>query len=433
MAVASGRLGVRSPGNGQSWRFPALDVETIVVGAGQAGLVMSWHLRAAGTEHVVLERRSALGGGWQDRWDAFQLVTPNFFTSLPGHAYAGADPDGYMTRDELIAHFGGYAAAIQAPVQLETDVRRLRHDDGASGRFRLETSHGPMSARNVVVAVGAFGVPHIPAAAGGFAADILQLHSHAYRRPADLPPGGVLLIGSGQTGVQLAEELGEAGRPVTLSVGHCGRSPRRYRGRDTFAWIHGIAKEGASLGVALPSVETLPTPGDRFQCNPHVSGHGGGHDTNLRKMAADGLRLVGRFKGAEGTRAWFTPDLAENLAFADRFFGERQQPLIDRYIDAIGAQAPPGELPQFAFEPPEITSLDLGAEGISTVMWTSGYRPAFDWIELPIFDAFGLPRHVRGETEIPGLTFIGLPWQLDNTSANLAGVARDAAWLASRW
>jgi putative flavoprotein involved in K+ transport len=409
-----------------------VDVETIVVGAGQAGLVTSWFLQEAGREHLVVDRRATLGGGWQDRWDAFQLVTPNFFTSLPGYPYAGSEPDGFMTRDELVAHFRGYAAAISAPVQLDTDVRHLVRDSERE-RFHLETNRGEITVRNVVVAGGPFQVPHLPAEAGGFGLQILQLHSHAYRRPADLPPGGVLLIGSGQTGVQLAEELHEAGRSVTLSVGRCGRTPRRYRGRDTLSWTHHIAKAGASVGVTLPTVDMLPTPRDRFQCNPHVSGHGGGHDTNLRKMAAEGIRLVGRFKGADGTRAWFAGDLADNLAFADGFFDDRQRPLIDRYIEATGTSAPPGEVSQFAYEPPEVTHLDLAAEGISTVMWTSGYRPAFGWVGLPIFDEYGLPTHVRGVTDIPGLTFIGLPWLLDMASANLAGLARDATALATRW
>lgn len=409
-----------------------MDVETVVVGAGQAGLAMSWHLQAAGREHLLVDRRSTLGGGWLDRWDAFQLVSPNFFTSMPGYPYAGPDPDGFMPRDAVVARFRDYAATIAAPVQLDTDVRRLTRSP-ADGRFHLDTSRGPITAREVVVAGGPFQVPHIPAEAAGFAPSIRQVHSHAYRRPADLPPGGVLLIGSGQTGVQLAEELVEAGRPVTLSVGHCGRTLRRYRGRDSFSWIYELANHGEAVGVTLPSVEMLPTPRDRFGCTPHVSGHGGGHDTNLRQMAMNGIRLAGRFTGAEGTRASFAPDLEANLAFADRFFDERFRPLIDRFIAATGIDAPPGEVPQVDYRPPEVTGLDLEAEGISTVLWTSGYRPAFAWIDLPIFDEQGMPRHVRGETEVAGLTFIGLPWLRDITSANLAGVGRDAAWLASRW
>jgi putative flavoprotein involved in K+ transport len=274
-------------------------IDVVVVGAGQAGLITSWYLGAAGRDHVVLERRSSLGGGWQDRWDAFQLVSPNWTTSVPGFEYRGDEPDSYMTRDELVDHWRAYARHSNAPVRLDTDVTRLRVLDGGSPGFRLETSGGDLVAREVIVAGGPFQVPHIPSAAGGFDPSILQLHSHHYRQPGDLPPGGVLLVGSGQTGVQLAEELVEAGRPVTIAVGRCGRVPRRYRGRDIFWWLRQLGTRGAAVGTPLPTVANLPGPAARFACNPQLSGHGGGHDTNLRKMAAEmGVRLVGRFVAA---------------------------------------------------------------------------------------------------------------------------------------
>ncbi len=271
-------------------------VETVVVGAGQAGLIMSYHLERAGREHIVLDRREALGGGWQDRWDAFQLVSPSWTTGLPGFAYDGPEPDGYLHRDEVVGRIAAYAAAIEAPVRLGTAVERLTADVQGTHRFRLETSRGPILARDVIVATGAFHTPRIPAAASAFAPRIHQIHAHDYRNPDSLPPGGVLLVGSGQTGVQLAEELQEAGREVTLSVGHCGRAPRRYRGRDFFWWLRGLVDRGPELGTPLPTVDTLPDPRLRFACNPHLSGHGGGHDTNLRRFAAGGIRLVGRFE-----------------------------------------------------------------------------------------------------------------------------------------
>src|SRR5690348_1821666 len=212
-------------------------VETVVVGAGHAGLIVSALLSRASREHLVLDRRSTLGGGWQDRWDGFRLVSPNWTTSVPGFDYQGSDPDGYMPRDEIVDHFRSYAAAIHAPVELDSDVTRLsptRHD---VARFRLATSRGQIEARNVVIAAGPFQVPRIPVSASGFDRSIAQIHSHDYRNPDRLPPGGVLLVGSGQTGVQVAEELQAAGRSVTISVGSCGRAPRRYRGRDIFWWL----------------------------------------------------------------------------------------------------------------------------------------------------------------------------------------------------
>ncbi|MEZ0240085.1 MAG: NAD(P)-binding domain-containing protein [Chloroflexota bacterium] len=411
----------------------ARTVETVVVGAGQAGLIVSSLLKQAGQEHLVLDRRSTLGGGWQDRWDGFQLVSPNWTTSIAGFPYRGQDPDGYMPRDDIIDHFRAYAASIGAPIELDTDVTRLTDIDGGAERFRLATSRGAIDARNVVVAGGPFQVPHIPEIAGDIDPSITQIHSHDYRSPDALPPGGVLLIGSGQTGVQLAEELMAAGRSVTIAVGRCGRVPRRYRGRDLFWWLRELAIHGPAVGTPLPTATGLPNPALRFACNPQLSGHGVPHDTNLRKMATEGLRLVSRFEGATGTRVRFAPGLIETLGFVDGFFADRFQPLLDRYAEHIAAPVPAGEFEQHPYEPPEVADLDLRAEGISTVVWTSGYRPGFGWIELPVLDEFGLPRQSGGATDVPGLSFIGTPWLVDMGSANLVGVERDAEALAETW
>lgn len=408
-------------------------VETVVVGAGQAGLLTSSLLRQAGREHVVLDRRSSLGGGWQDRWDDFRLVSPNWLASMPGFPYRGDDPDGYMPRDELIAHFRDYAAAVDAPVELETDVTRLQAIDGGARRFRLTTSRGPFEARNVVVAGGPFQVPHVPALADGLDSSILSLHSHHYRNAGALPPGGVLLVGSGQTGVQLAEELMAAGRAVTMAVGRCGRVPRRYRGKDIFWWLHQLATRGRELGVRLPTAADLPAPAARFRCNPQLSGHGEPHDVNLRRMGAEGLRLVGRFEGVGGTLARFAPDLPEKLAFADGFFATQFRDDLDRYVALAGLSLPEAADEQVTFDPPDMRSLDLAAEGISTVIWTSGYRPAFGWIELPVTDELGLPVADGGRSAVPGLSFIGTPWLVDMASANLVGLVRDAEALAATW
>jgi putative flavoprotein involved in K+ transport len=410
-------------------------VETVVVGAGQAGLVMSQLLRHAGREHVLLDRRPALGGGWQDRWDAFRLVGPNWTTSMPGFEYRGAEPDGFMPRDELIDHFRAYAAAIEAPVELDTDVQRLVAIEGAGAtRFRLETSRGSLDARNVIVAGGPFQTPRIPPLAAGLSPSIRSLHSHDYRSPHDLPPGRVLVVGSGQSGVQLAEELTAAGREVLVSVGRCWRSPRRYRGHDVFWWMRTLAVEGPSVGISLPTANQLPSPAARFACNPQLSGHGGGHDVDLRRMAAeDRVRLVGRFESADGTTARFRPDLAESLRYADTNFDDRLRKLFEAFIAATGGWYPPYEPQLTAFDPPEVTELDLAAEGVSTVLWSSGYRPAFDWIEPPVIDEFGLPVQTSGATAIDGLTFLGTPWLVDLASANLVGLVRDAEGLASHW
>ncbi|MEP7040314.1 MAG: NAD(P)/FAD-dependent oxidoreductase [Chloroflexota bacterium] len=404
---------------------------TVVIGAGQAGLIMSHHLRQSGREHVILDRREQLGGGWQDRWDAFQLVSPNFGTSLPGFAYAGSDPDGYMTRDEIAGRIAAYAGVIDAPVVLGTAVTRLGLDPNRSGRFLVETSRGPVRAEEVVVATGAFQMPRIPANALHPA--VHQLHAHDYRNERQLPPGGVLLVGSGQTGVQLAEELHEAGRQVTISVGHCGRVPRRYRDRDFFWWLRSLVLDGPRVGAELSNVEDLPDPRAKFACNPHLSGHGGGHDTNLRLFAAEGIRLVGRFDRADAHRASFAGDLGSNLAFADAFFDEGLKKLFDQFTERAGLDLPPDDRVPFELDVPEVTELDLQAEGISTVLWTTGYAPDYGWLDLPVLNELGVPRHVRGVSEVPGLTFLGLLWQRNQASANFVGVAADAANLAARW
>ena len=403
-------------------------VENVVVGAGQAGLVMSSFLSSAGREHVLLERRETLGGGWQDRWDEFRLVSPNWVTALPGFPYEEPDVDAFMPRDRVVARVRRYAEVISAPVELGTSVSRLTTMQGAGRRFRMETNRGLIDTDNIVVAVGGFHSPRIPAVGAGLPGRIVQLHSHHYRNEATLPPGAVLVVGTGQSGVQLAEELHAAGRRVILSVGHCGRVPRRYRGEDIFRWMVELAKHGK-----LPAVDTLPDPRLRFAGNPHLSGHNGGHETNLRRFAADGIRLVGRLDGADGERVRFAPDLSANLRFADTFFDERIRTEIDTVIEAAGIDAPPDDREPFDYEPPEVSELDLAVEGVSTVLWTSGYRLDFGWIDLPIFDDHGAPHHVRGVTDVPGLTFLGLPWQLNQASATFVGVANDARYLAERW
>jgi putative flavoprotein involved in K+ transport len=376
----------------------------------------------------VLERRATLGGGWQDRWDEFCLVTPNWTSAFPGFPFDGGEPDGFMLRDEIAGRLARYATAIGAPVVLEADVRRLRLRDG--GEFELETSHGVVVARNVIVAAGSFHRPRIPPIASGLPQRLIQLHSHQYQNQAALPPGGVLVVGSGQSGVQLAEELSEAGREVFISCGSAGRIPRRYRGRDIFRWVVALVERGEQLGIGLPTVDALPDPRAKFGGNPACSGHNGGHDTNLREFASRGMTLLGRMERVSGERVELAPDLPRNLAWADAFFGERFQPLIDRYIELAAIDAPPDDRVALSFDPPVLDAIDLAAAGISTVLWTTGYALDYGWIELPIFDEFGYPRQRRGVTDVPGLYFVGLIWQHNQGSATLFGAGLEAAHVA---
>ena len=404
--------------------------ETVIVGAGQAGLTMSWWLQLHGREHVLIERRTSLGGGWQDRWDAFRLVSPNWTSSFPGYRYDGDDPHGFMPRDAIAGRVREYAAAISAPVVTGTEVTRL--SVRADGGFTLDTSAGSITSKDVVVAAGSFHVPRMPPQASALPKRLVQIHSSAYRNEGSLPAGAVLVVGSGQSGVQLAEELHEAGRHVILSVGSAGRVPRRYRDRDIFRWLAGLAVHGAEVGVRLPTREELPDPRLRFAGNPHLSGHGGGHDTNLRQFAAEGMTLIGRIDGVHGEKLAIAPDLTRNLAAADAFFDTRFRDLAEAFIAAAGIELPPDVRQPYDFEPPMLEELDLAAADINSVLWTTGFRPSWDWIDLPIFDEAGYPNQARGVTVVPGLYFLGLLWQHNLGSATLFGVNEDAHYLARR-
>jgi putative flavoprotein involved in K+ transport len=403
------------------------DIDTVIVGAGQSGLAMCQLLREAGRDHVVLERRPTLGGGWQDRWDSFCLVSPNWTTSLPGFPYEGPDADGFMGRDEITARVARYAQVVEAPVHLETGVRRLQARPRAG--FTLDTTAGTVETREVVVAAGAFHATHRPELSAALPRRLVQLHSHEYRHAGALPPGGVLVVGSGQSGVQIAEELLEAGRPTYLALGSAAWAPRRYRGRDIFRWLAEMAMRGADLGVPFPTVDTLPDPRARLAANPQLTGHGGGHDVDLRGLARAGLTLLGRPTDVVGERLRLAPGLSAMLARTEQLFDERLRPPIDRFIERAGIDAPAFERTLSTFEPPEVDELVLDRAAIETVIWATGYRPDFSWIELPIFDPMGFPRHRRGVSEVPGLYFLGLAWQHTQASATLIGPRLDAPHL----
>jgi putative flavoprotein involved in K+ transport len=402
-----------------------IHVDTLVIGGGQAGLSTSYWLRRAGIDHLVVERRRELGGAWHDRWDSFHLVAPNFTLILPGMPYAGPEPDAFMPRAGVIEYVKAYGAFTEAPVRLGCAVTRLARSDG---RFEAQTDDATISADNVVLATGPHQRPKIPSAARLLAPHVRQLHSHDYRRPAQLPPGGVLVVGTGQSGAQIAEELHADGRDVHLAVSMCPSVPRRYRGRDVIWWLMQSFLHGDEVGVHFPTVADLPSPAARFGCIPHLSGKDGGHDINLRDFARRGIHLYGGLESIEGAQARFTSDLGERLAFADRRFDEEFRPLFDAYIAAAGIDAPADDRPPADdFVPPVVTEVDLDRAGIRSVLWATGYRLDFSWVDIPVFDDWGYPRHVRGVTEQPGLYAVGLPWLHSEPSGVFAGVGADAA------
>ncbi|URN10621.1 hypothetical protein LUW74_18120 [Actinomadura madurae] len=268
----------------------------------------------------------------------------------------------------------------------------------------------------------------MPDASRRLPAHVRQLHSAGYRNPGQLPDGAVLVVGTGQSGTQIAEELHDAGRDVHLSVSGCFAVPRRYRGRDSIWWLLQAFLHGAEVGVPFPTVADLPSPAARFGCDPHLSGKDGGHDISLRGFAHRGMRLYGRLESADGAAVRFTGDLAERLAFAETHFDEEFRPLFDAYIAAAGIDAPLDDRPPAdTFTPDTATELDLDAAGIRTVVWATGFGLDFSWVDVPVFDEWGYPRHVRGVTEHPGLYAVGLRWLHSEPSSVFAGVGADAA------
>ena len=390
-------------------------VEVAVIGAGQAGLATSWCLKQAGVEHVVLEAGTVAETWRSRRWDSFCLVTPNWAVRLPGAAYTGPEPDGFMPLPGLIAFFESWAASFNPPVQENTNVSSLEAD--SDGHFVLSLPAGKLRARTVVVASGAYQKANRPAGAEALPTSIHQVFAEDYRNPNALAPGNVLIVGSGQTGCQLAEELHEAGRRVFLSCGRCPWAPRTIDGRDLIWWF-------IESGFADRTVDKLPSPAARLIGNPQVSGHGGGHDLNFRTLHSLGVELVGRFLGAEGSSVRFADDLAASVDFGDARYAEIRG-FMDNLCIRTGMPKPSYDIPP----PMRIktrTELDVVREEIGTVIWTSGYRPEYDWVRFPVFDDMGFPRQVDGRTEVPGLYFVGVHWMRKNKSAILYGVGEDA-------
>ncbi|MBO1266627.1 flavin-containing monooxygenase [Arthrobacter cavernae] len=410
---------------------PLRAMDTLVIGGGQAGLATSYWLGRAGVGHVVLERRPAMGGAFQDRWDGFFMNTPNFTLDLPGMPYDGPEPEAFMPRDAVVELFRRYVQVIGAPVRTGVDVTRVAASP--PGGFSVETSQGTWRARNVVLASGAYQVPKIPPLAAGIPANIVQRHTHHYRNPGQLPDGVVLIVGTGQSGGQIAEELHAAGREVHLAVSTCPEAPRRYRGRDLIYWMLEVAKHGPELGVNALTREQLPSPAARFACNPLLSGTDGGHDLHLRDLGRRGMHLHGHLEAADDGELTFSDDLPERLAAVEAGFSQRVGRAIDAYIAAAGIDAPEEAVsPVDDWLPDEPVRLNLADAGITSVLWATGYRLDLGFVDIPVLDEWGYPRHVGGVTEVPGLYAVGLPWLTRHYSSLVGGVGIDAEYVAGR-
>ena len=401
-------------------------INTLVVGAGQAGIAASEHLSQLGVEHLVLERQRIAQAWRTGRWDSLVANGPAWHDRFPGLEFKG-DRDGFPGKDEVADYFEDYVRQIKAPVRTGVEVRRVTRNQGRPG-FTVETSEGVIEARNVIAATGPFQVPVIPPiapAAPATPADggLLQIHSAHYHRPAQLPEGAVLVVGAGSSGVQIADELQRAGRKVFLSVGAHDRPPRAYRGRD-FCWWLGVLGEW-DAAIAKPGREHVTIA---------VSGARGGHTVDFRALGHQGITLVGLTESFADGRVRFRDDLAENIANGDANYLAMLD-AADDYIRRNGLDLPEEPEARRRLPDPEcmthpLRELDLAAAGITSIIWATGYRVDFSWLQVDSFEPGGKPRHHRGVGHEPGIYFLGLPWLSRRGSSFIWGVWHDAKFVA---
>lgn len=393
-------------------------VEALIVGAGQAGLATSYHLTQRGVDHVVLEQKS-VGESWRNtRWDSFTLITPNWMNTLPGLSNKG-DPDRFLTRDEVVEYLETYAEFFEAPIKC--GVRVIEVVPQADGGFVVETNDDTYEAENVVIASGMLSLPKIPVVSKQVPKGVYQIHSTEYKNPHQLPDGAVLVVGSGNSGAQIAEELHDHGRRTYLSVGRSVRWFRRYRGQDITWW-------GNKLGVFDQPVD--PSDG-RNNAPTHISGGKGGHEINLNSLGQNGVLLLGHLEGFDGNEATFASDLVENLKMADEGSIVLMD-IVDKYVEQTGMNAPIEDPPVATRRwqgnyPDIVTTVNLEETDIKSIIWATGYQWDFSWVKGAQFDDTGYPVQSRGVTTIPGLYFVGLVGLHSTKSGWIYGVGEDAA------
>jgi putative flavoprotein involved in K+ transport len=394
---------------------------TVILGGGQAGLAASRCLSDLGLEHVVLER-GRVAERWRSSWESLRLLTPNWMTRLPGREYDGADPDGFMAVPELLSFFERYAAASAVPLHTDTTIVEVAR---AAGGFRIVTTRGDWFAPSVVVATGYCDRPAIPAASLAVPPSIRQIVPASYRRPEQLPAGRVLIVGASSTGVQLADEIQRSGRDVTLAVGRHTRLPRTYRGRDIMWWLDrlGVLSQRAD---AVPDIEA-----SRRQPSLQLIGRPNHASIDLAILRARGVRLAGRLVDIDGARARFADDLITTTSSADIKMAEILA-RIDRFINDAGIDAPPPEPfePMWPLAAAAPVTLNLKDERFETIIWATGYRRVYPWLQVPVLDSRGEIRHQGGVTPEPGLYVLGLNFQRQRNSSFIQGIGDDACAIA---
>ncbi len=396
-------------------------INTLIVGAGQAGIAMSEHLTNNGVSHLVLER-SRIAERWRsERWDSLVANGPAWHDRFPNMEFSGADPDAFVGKEDVADYLVAYAEQNNAPIRTGVEVKSVRRNKGRAG-FQIETSDGTFEAHNVVAATGAFQRPVIPAVAPKDP-NITQIHSSAYRNPDQLPDGGVLVIGAGSSGVQIADELATSGKKVYLSVGSHDRPFRTYRGRD-FVWWLGV--------LGMWDDEALE-PG-KEHVTITVSGAHGGHTVDFRKLAAQGITLVGLTDSFKDGIVKFQPNLVQNIALGDASLMSMMD-AADAYAARMGLDLPQESNARDVLPDPEcmtnpVLELDMAEAGITSILWATGFAVDYSWLKVDVLDKAGKPVHQRGVTSEPGIYFLGMPWQSRRGSPFIWGVWHDAKHLA---
>ena len=404
-------------------------IDTVIVGAGHAGLAVSHLLTDAGRDHVVLDRGGVAERWRSERWDSLHLLTPNWMTRLPGWCYAGPDPDGYLSAAELVQHLERYAASFRAPVVSNTPVVEISETRRPGcARFSVITGSGTWHARHVVVATGPHGRPYVPSGLSDVSSRVEVLTASSYRNPDALPPGGVLVVGASASGVQIADELRRVGRDVAIAVGRHTRMPRRYRGMDSFWWLEATGRLARTIDQ-MPDIAAARRE-NSLQLIGRTEVHLRGSDLDLQTLQDRGVRLLGRLEDIVGTAASFRDDLSERVCEADRKMHHVLDNVDDYIVNAgLNREILPALRPGPVDVPAPVTRLNLASENIVAVIAATGYRPDHPWLRVPVLEPDGSIRQQRGVTPAPGLYVVGQYFQHRRDSGFIDGARHDARYV----